>query len=145
MKDLPKHIAQTSHTIEIRPRYAETDQGGVVHHSVYPVWLEMGRTELLRINGLAYRDLEKTGFLFVVAELRIKYRRPAFYDESLALETAQSRVTASRVEHTYRLTRNQTGLLLAEAHSTLACVDREGRLQRIPEFMSPAGQSHLKY
>ena len=54
-----------SHTINIVPRYAETDQAGVVHHTVYPVWLEMGRTELLRANGLAYRDLEKKGTMFV--------------------------------------------------------------------------------
>jgi len=137
MIELPKHLAQTCHTLEIRPRYAETDQGGVIHHSVYPVWLEMGRTELLRINGLAYRDLEAAGVFFVVAELRIKYRRPAFYDTPLLLETTQSRVTASRVEHTYALNHAETGRLLAEANSTLACVDREGRLQRIPDFMLP--------
>lgn len=137
MTDLPERIIKTSHTIEIQPRYAETDQGGVIHHSVYPVWLEMGRTELLRINGLAYRDLEAAGCFFVVAELRIKYRRPALYDQTLALETTQSRVTASRVEHSYRLAHPETGTLLAEANSTLACVDRTGRLQRIPEFMSP--------
>lgn len=141
MTELPKRIAQTQHAIDIRPRYAETDQGGVIHHSVFPVWLEMGRTELLRVNGLAYRDLEKAGVLFVVAELRIKFRRPAFYDTPLVLETTQSRVTASRVEHTYCLKQSETGQLLAEANSTLACVDRQGRLQRIPDFMSPEENS----
>ena len=57
------------HTIQFRPRYAETDKGGVVHHSVYPVWLEMGRTELLRANKVAYSDLEESGIYFVVAEM----------------------------------------------------------------------------
>ncbi|MFC1762875.1 acyl-CoA thioesterase, partial [Planctomycetota bacterium] len=80
----------------------------------------MGRTELLRVNGLAYRNLEQAGFFFVVAELRIKYRRPAFYDESLELETMQGRVTASRVEHTYKLTNPATGILVATGESTLA-------------------------
>jgi len=111
--------------------------GGVVHHSVYPVWFEMGRTELLRANGLAYKDLEKAGTFFVVARLQIKYRRPAQYDEQLELETTCSLVTASKVEHTYKLTRCDNGLILAEADSVLACVNAEGKLQRVPEFMYP--------
>ena len=69
------------HTITIVPRYSETDQGGVVHHSVYPVWFELGRTELLRANNTAYKDLEAAGVFFVVAEMDIRYRRPAVYDE----------------------------------------------------------------
>jgi acyl-CoA thioester hydrolase len=132
--NFPERITIESHTITIVPRYAETDKGGVVHHSVYPVWLEMGRTELLRANGLAYRDIELAGIFFVVARLSIKYRRPAFYDERLKLETTCSNVTASRVEHTYKLLRGD-GLILAEADSTLACVSAEGKVRRIPEFM----------
>lgn len=134
--DFPQRITIESHTIVVVPRYAETDRGGVVHHSVYPVWFEMGRTELLRANGLAYKDLEKAGVFFVVARLNIKYRRPAQYDEQLKLETTCSKVTASRVEHTYKLT-NCDGLILAEGTSTLACVGAEGKLRRIPEFMYP--------
>lgn len=135
--EFPERVTVGSHTIEITPRYAETDKAGVVHHSVYPVWFEMGRTELLRVNGLAYRNLEAAGVFFVVAELRVKYRRPAFYDEKLLLETSCSTVTASRVEHTYRLTRSSAGTLLAEGSSILACVDADGKIRRIPEFMYP--------
>lgn len=134
---LPERTTITSHTIQVVPRYVETDQAGVIHHSVYPVWLEMGRTELLRANGLAYRDLEAAGFLFVVSELHVKYRRPSRYDQTLCLETTCGSVTASRVEHTYRLTDPATGLVLAEGSTILACVDRQGRLQRVPEFMYP--------
>ncbi len=134
----PGQITIHSHTITIVPRYAETDKGGVIHHSVYPVWFEMGRTELLRANGIAYRDLEAQGIFFVVAELRIKYRRPAFYDEQLLLETTCSNVTPGKVEHTYRLLRPGVGLVLAEGASVLACVTAEGKIRRIPEFMYPA-------
>jgi acyl-CoA thioester hydrolase len=133
--DLPKHTTLQSCTITVQPRYSETDQGGVVHHSVYPVYFEMGRTELLRANGLAYKDLEAAGTFFVVAELNIKYRRPAFYDEKLNLETTCTEVTASKVVHSYKLTRPPTGEILAEATSVLACVDKDGKLRRIPEFM----------
>lgn len=135
--DFPKHMKIQSHTIRVVPRYAETDKGGVVHHSVYPVWFEMGRTELLRVNGVAYKDLEAGGVFFVVVELRIRYRRPALYDEQLDLETICSNVTAGKVEHTYRLTRCQDGSLLAEGSSVLARVSSEGRIRRIPQFMHP--------
>ena len=62
--DFPEQVAIKSHTITISARYSETDQAGVVHHSVYPIWFEMGRTELLRVNGLAYKDLEAAGIFF---------------------------------------------------------------------------------
>lgn len=133
----PKRMTIQSHTITVVPRYAETDKAGVVHHSVYPVWFEMGRTELLRANGLAYTDLEEAGVLFVVAELFIKYRRPAMYDEKLQLETHCSAVTASKVEHSYKLMRCCDGAILAEGSSVLACVSAEGKVRRVPEFMYP--------
>lgn len=139
----PQRMTVQSHTITIVPRYAETDKGGVVHHSVYPVWLEMGRTELLRANGVAYRDLEKAGVFFVVARLQIKYRRPAEYDEKLELETTCSLVNHGKVEHTYTLKRACDGLVLAEGATTLACVDAEGKIRRVPDFMQPAEKSDV--
>jgi acyl-CoA thioester hydrolase len=133
----PKRATIQSHTITIVPRYAETDQGGVIHHSIYPVWFEMGRTELLRANDLVYKDIEEAGVFFVVAELCIKYRRPARYDEKLQLETSCSKVSTSKVEHIYKLTRCCDGVILAEGSSVLACVDAQGKICRMPEFMYP--------
>ena len=77
--EFPEKTTITSHTITIIPRYCETDQAGVVHHTVYPVWFEMGRTELLRANGLARSELEKASVFFVVAELNVKYRLPGWH------------------------------------------------------------------
>ena len=134
----PARTTVQEHTIQIVPRYAETDQAGVVHHTVYPVWFEMGRTELLRANGLAYSDLEKAGVFFVVAEMTAKFRRPALYDETLDLTTVCTRITPARVEHTYTLKRPETGLILCEGTSILACVDAAGKPRRMPEFMYPA-------
>lgn len=133
----PEKTTIQSHTIIIIPRYCETDQAGVVHHSVFPIYFELGRTELLRANGLAYKDLEKEGFFMVVAELLVKYRRPAYYDEKLELTTECSRITTARIEHTYKLIRPGIGLLLAEGSSILACVDDKGKPKRVPEFMYP--------
>lgn len=135
--DFPKRISIKDHTITVRPRYSETDQGGVVHHSVYPLWFEMGRTELLRANGLAYKELEAAGIFFVVAELAVKYREPARYDEELQLQTSCSDISASKVEHTYKLTRGSDGALLADGSSVLVCVDKAGKIRRMPDFMYP--------
>ena len=134
----PERTTVQECTIQIVPRYVETDQAGVVHHSVYPIWFEMGRTELLRANGLAYSQLEKAGVFFVIVELTVKYRRPALYDETLDLTTVCSRITSARVEHTYTLKRPSSGLILCEGTSVLACVDAQGRPRRMPEFMYPA-------
>lgn len=135
--DFPERTTIQSSVITIVPRYVETDQAGVVHHSVYPVWFEMGRTELLRANGLAYKELEQAGVFFVVAELFIKYRQPAKYDEQLQLETTCSGVTAGKVRHMYQLKRASDGVLLVEGSSVLACVGAGGKVRRIPEFMYP--------
>jgi acyl-CoA thioester hydrolase len=136
----PQYSNIQSHKIKITPRYAETDKGGVVHHSVYPVWFEMGRTELLRANGVAYKDLEAAGVFFVVAQLNIKFRWPAQYDEQLLLETACSVVSAVKVEHTYKLSRCSDGVILAEGESVLACVDGKGKVRRVPDFMHPKSE-----
>lgn len=133
--NLPAGIRIDEHTTVITPRYSETDQAGVIHHSAYPIWFEIGRGDLLRVNGLAYRDLEKSGVYFVVVDLSIKFRRPARYDVPVRLKTRCGRVTGSRVEHTYRILEESTDMILTEGRSTLACVDEQGKLRRVPPFM----------
>ncbi len=133
----PSRTSIQSHRITIVPRYSETDQGGVAHNSVYAIWFEMGRTELLRTNGMAYKDLEKAGVFFVVARLTIKYHRPAKYDEKLQLETTCTKVTPAKIEHSYKLTRCSDGIILADGSTTLACVAADGKIRRVPEFMYP--------
>jgi acyl-CoA thioester hydrolase len=135
--EFPEKTTVNSYTVTIRPRYSETDQGEVVHHSVYPVYFELGRTELLRANGLAYKDLETSGVFFVVAELNIRYKQPAKYDEELLLETICSEVTPAKVKHNYKLRRKSDGQLLTEGWSVLVCVDKEGKIRRMPGFMYP--------
>ncbi|MGH7137493.1 MAG: acyl-CoA thioesterase [Pirellulales bacterium] len=121
------------HQIEIRVRYQETDAMGVLHHANYFTYFEMGRTELLRANGYDYRAVEEGGIFMVIVEVSCRYRRPARYDDLLRLQTKLVKVTAAKIEHEYELYRGNE--LLAEGRSALACVDREGRLQRVPEWM----------
>ncbi len=137
--NIPKgRLTINSHTIEILPRYVETDQGGRIHHSVYPIWMEMGRTELLRANGISYRQLEEEDIYFVVAELNIKYRSGCFYDQKVLLTTTCSKITPAKIEHTYTFKSLCDGRLIAESRTILACINGKGKVQRIPEFMYPA-------
>jgi acyl-CoA thioester hydrolase len=121
----------TEHEIQIRVRYSETDPMGFLHHGNYFAYFEMGRTELLRASGGNYRQMEEAGMLMVVVSIECKYRKPARYDDLLTLKTRVARVTPAKIEHEYRIYRD--GELLTEARSVLACLDRKGCVQRIPE------------
>ncbi|MFB3893436.1 MAG: acyl-CoA thioesterase [Phycisphaerae bacterium] len=125
----------TQMDIEIRVRYCEVDQMGALHHSRYWVYFEMGRTELLRSQGIAYADLEKAGTFFVVAKCAAKFMAAARYDDVLVLTTRITRMGAARIDHTYELKRKADGQLLATAETTLACVDRQGKIIAIPDFV----------
>lgn len=127
----------TTCTIRLRVRYAEVDQQGAVHHSRYPIYFEMGRTELLRENGMDYRTLEASGCVLVIAKLECRYKSPARYDDELKLTTTMVRVDRARLEHKYELFRPAEGKLLATGLSTLVHVNVDDKLQPIPEFLYP--------
>ena len=128
--------AMTSGEITIRVRYAETDRMGLLHHANYLVYFEQGRTELLRALGFTYRDLEDQGYLLVLTRIEVRYRRPARYDDLLTVRTTVVRTTAVRIDHRYEVFCD--GQLVAEGTSTLACVDRTGRPQLLPDFLREA-------
>jgi acyl-CoA thioester hydrolase len=125
----------TQHELEIRVRYSETDAMGFLHHANYFVYFELGRTELLRAQGGNYRAMEESGLFMVVVNLECSYKKPARYDDVLKLQTTIVRVSAAKIVHEYRLYRG--GDLLCIARSTLACIDRQGNVQRIPDELKP--------
>lgn len=119
------------HSIQHRVRYDECDPMGFVHHSIYLQFFEMGRTELLRSSGGRYRDMEAAGHLVVVVRVDCRYRRPAKYDDMLTIHTRIERVTAAKMIHEYEITRGEETIV--DATVTLAVIDREGQLQRVPK------------
>ncbi len=123
----------TSGETTIRVRYAETDRMGLLHHANYLVYFEQARTELLRSLGLTYKDMEDQGFLLVVTKVEVRFRRPARYDDLLTVRTTVEKTMMVRIDHRYEVFCE--GQLLAEGSSTLACVDRDGRPQMLPEFL----------
>jgi len=122
---------------EIRVRYAETDRMGLLHHANYLVYFEQARTDLLRRLGHNYKDLEDKGFFLVLVRVEVKYKSPAYYDDVLTIHTTVERTTPVRLEHSYTVV-NAAGKLVAEGGTTLACVDKDGKIQAMPDWLRAA-------
>jgi acyl-CoA thioester hydrolase len=128
--------SQAEVRLTFRVRYVECDPMGYMHHSHYLPMFEMGRTELLRQTGVSYRELEEKDVLFAVAKISVNFKRPARYDDELELVTRVVRQTHVRIDHAYEMFNKATGQLLCTAESTVACINRKGELQQIPEFLA---------
>jgi acyl-CoA thioester hydrolase len=115
----------------IRVIYGDTDQMGIVYYANYLRFFEIGRNELLRARGLRYKDVEERfGLRLPVAEAAVRYRSSARYDDLLAVETSLGEVRRVSARFDYRIVRG--GELLATGHTVHACLDLEGKLQRMP-------------
>ncbi|NCO69355.1 MAG: acyl-CoA thioesterase [Acidobacteria bacterium] len=134
--------------VTLRVRYAETEQMGVVHHSVYAVWFEVGRTALSHAVGMPYLEWERRGVLLAVGELRCRFKKPARYDDEITVWTRVGEVSSRRVVFEYRVT-GPEGTVLVEGETRHVAVDRAtGRPIVIPEEMraslarAPRAASH---
>ena len=119
-------------TIDIRVRYAETDQMGVVFNANLLVYFEVARTEYMRGLDTAYRDMENDGYYLMVSEAHCKYTGPAEYDDVLEITTWVDRVRPMRIDFRHQVRRRQDGAPVAEGHVVLACVDGSLRPQALP-------------
>ncbi|OFV83379.1 MAG: hypothetical protein A2Y78_13230 [Acidobacteria bacterium RBG_13_68_16] len=128
--------------VRVRARYAETDQMGVVHHAVYPVWFEVARTALSHAVGVPYTDWERRGVLLMVGELTCRYRRPARYDDEVTVGVRVGEVASRRVVFEYRV-EGPDGTVLAEGETRHVVVDRvTGRPTTLPdELRSSLGRT----
>lgn len=116
-----------AHRMTVRVRYPEVDGGGRVHHSVYLVYFEMGRTELLRERGIAYAHMEADGRFLAISQADVRYCGAAGYDDELVVETWVERVRGARVVFGNRCLRAGDESVVAEATITGALVDASGR------------------
>ena len=106
------------HETQVRVRYAETDQMGVVYHANYLVWMEIGRVEFFRAAGLRYRDFEaETGLHLAVAEAQVRYLSPARYDDPLIIRTAITESHPRMVILSYEIRHAETGQPMAKGHT----------------------------
>ena len=120
-------MTATPFAIEFRVRYAETDQMGVVYHSEYLVWCEIGRTEFIRSLGLPYAEMERRGVRLAVADASIRYHAPARYDDLVRVETTLSEVRSRAITFDYVIRHAESGARLATARTLLVSLDLGAR------------------
>jgi acyl-CoA thioester hydrolase len=117
----------------VRVRYAETDQMGVVYHANHFIWFEIGRVELMRQLGFAYRDMEKDHGCFIpVVDARCRYKAPARYDEEIIVRTHLKNVRESVIHFGYELVRANDGEVLAEGETTHMVIDAQMKTAPLP-------------
>ncbi len=121
-------------TTRVRVRYSETDQMGIVYYANFFVWFEIGRTDLCRQHGFAYRDMEQQDGLYImVAEARCRYKAPAHYDEELLIRTRLRAARKRVLMFTYEVHRESDNTVLAEGETVHVITDRDGHPRALPD------------
>ncbi len=120
------------HVSEVRVRYAETDQMGVVYHANYLVWCEIGRTDFIRALGRSYADLERDGVTLAVSDASLRFLGSARYDDRVLVHTALDELRSRGMRFAYRIEHAETGRTLVTATTSLIALDARGRPSRLP-------------
>ena len=128
-----KNPTPATREIELRVRYAETDQMGIVYHANYLVWCEMGRTDFIRHRGLSYAAMERNGISLAVSELSARYHAPARYDEIIRVRTTLVSVRSRMIVFDYLIANAETGQKLVSARTALISIDRDGKPLAFPQ------------
>ncbi len=124
---------QTVSELLARVNYSEVDQMGVVYHARYVVWLDMARTEHLRLAGMSYREVEESGYRLAVGELSIRYRRAAHYDDLVRVRCWVRALESRRVTFGYAVEDASAGHLLATATTAMMSLSADMAPARLPE------------
>lgn len=111
---------------------------GVVYHARYLVWLDVARTEHLRLAGMSYREMEEAGYRLAVSEAQLRYRRPARYDDPIQVRCWVREVATRRVGFGYAVEHAGSGELLVTAATSLLCLDADFALARLPAEVAAA-------
>jgi acyl-CoA thioester hydrolase len=128
---------QTSIT-ELRVRYAETDQMGVVYHANYLAWCEVGRTDYIRARGRSYAEIEAAGVGLAVSDATLRFHAPARYDDLIRIVTTLTEIRSRTIAFDYRIERADDGTKLVTATTTLIGLDADGRITRLPQELLDA-------
>ena len=121
------------HETEIRVRYAETDQMGIVHNANYLIWFEVGRGEFCRARGFSYKEMEeKENALMVVAESYCRYKSPAYYEDLLTVRTKIQELRRRSLRFVYEIYRSSDDTLLAEGETLHLVTDENKKVRSMP-------------
>ena len=132
---MPLDVPALSCDIELRVRYAETDQMGVVYHANYLAWCEVGRTELIRQRGRSYAEIERLGVGLAVSDASLRFHAPARYDDLIRVTSTLADVRSRSMRFDYAITHAEHGTRLVTASTTLIGLDRDGRIARLPNAL----------
>ena len=128
------HQVNLTGETKLRVRYAETDNMGVVYHSNFAIWFEVGRVELMRQLGLEYRTMEKDDNCHIpVVDLRVRYKAPALYDDEIVVRTRIANARHSLLHFTYEVLRAGDQTLLATGETMHIIVDDKFQRRALPE------------
>jgi acyl-CoA thioester hydrolase len=130
------------HRTNVRVIYGDTDNMGIAYHANYFRWFEIGRTELFRDLGLAYRDIEKQGIFLPVSEVGCKFTAPVRYDDLLVIETTLDPTVRGGMKFNYRILKKADETVLARGFTRHACMNREGKVVRPPAFITDLVADH---
>ena len=123
------------HETEIRVRYAETDQMGIVHHANYLIWFEAGRSDLCRARGFSYKEMEEEeSALMVVAESYCRYKSPAHYEDILKVRTKVGEIRSRSLRFFYEVVRESDQTLIAEGETLHLVTDKDKKVRKLPEI-----------
>ena len=120
---------------ELRVRYAETDQMGVVYHANYLVWCEIGRTDFIRAQGTSYAQLEREGVLLAVSDAALRFHASARYDDPIRVYTRLTAARSRALTFAYRIVRADTNTLLVSGTTSLVSLSSSGRPVSLPLAM----------
>jgi acyl-CoA thioester hydrolase len=135
---LPATVQPQVFETRLRVRYAETDQMGVVYHSNFIIWFEVGRVEMMRELGFTYSEMEQQdGVHLAVVDVRCRYKSPALYDDLVVIRTRLMNVRDSLLHFGYEIARDD-GTLLAEGESVHMVLDSQFKRIRLPERYLPS-------
>jgi acyl-CoA thioester hydrolase len=129
----PNLVAFPPHDVEFRVRYAETDQMGVVYHTNYLVWCEVGRTDFIRARGMSYADIERAGIGLAVSDLSARFHAAARYDDLVRVRTTLADIRSRGITFDYVISNVVTGDRLVTARTALVSIDRSGKLVALPQ------------
>ncbi len=119
--------------VDIRVRYAETDQMGVAYYANYLIWFEVGRSEFCRKKGFSYSDFESSGYKLVVTDAQCRYRNAARYDEMITVRTWLKGMNRRMITFGYRVLRKSKEEVIAEGETRHLCLDSNGKPKSMPE------------
>jgi acyl-CoA thioester hydrolase len=113
-------------------RFAETDLMGIVHHSQYIVWMEEGRSDLMRRKGFTFDQWERVGIAFAVSELQLRYHAPARYGERVTVRTRVESLRSRQIVFGYEIVNADSGQALVTGTVKLIAVDKQNQVRTIP-------------